>query len=99
MRLVDADKEIEFYKRILYNPTPDVSESDRWHTHAIVNAFERAKTVESRPKGKWIETKRSVMGEGFMWECSECGNEVYVSSKGDFPKYCDECGAEMRGEE
>lgn len=55
--------------------------------------------LKRKKKGKWIETKRNVMGEGFMWKCSVCANEVYVSSKGDFPKYCDECGADMRGEE
>lgn len=55
---------------------------------------------KSRPKGKWIkESDYKVMGDGYMWNCSECGNRVYVDSRDDFPNYCDKCGADMRGEE
>ena len=103
MRLVDADKEIEFYKRRLYNPTPDVSESDRWHTHAIINALERAATVESRPKGKWIVSKKDS-----NYNCSVCGCNPRKSFRasslewireinGCDMQYCPWCGAEMEG--
>ena len=67
MRLIDADKEIEFYKSILYKPTPDVSKSDRWHAHAIINAFEMAKTVEV------IRCKDCIYAShvaGNLWTCT-----------------------------
>lgn len=69
---------------------------------AIKDAFDRVMElpiIESRPKGKWIkESDYKVMGDGYMWDCSECGNRVYVDSKGLFPNYCEDCGADMRGD-
>ena len=66
----------------------------------IDNFFGNNSTIDSRPKGKWIkESDYKVMGDGYMWNCSECGNRVYVDSYGLFPNYCENCGADMRGEE
>lgn len=63
-------------------------------------AIDELPIIESRPKGKWIkESDYKVMGDGYMWNCSECGNRVYVDSNGLFPNYCEDCGADMRGEE
>lgn len=64
------------------------------------DAFEFIPIIENKPKGEWIkESDYKVMGDGYMWECSECGNRVYVDSNGLFPNYCEDCGADMRGEE
>lgn len=57
-------------------------------------------TADVRPNvhGEWIkESGNCVMGEGYMWFCSRCQNRVYVDTNGRFPKFCDECGADMRG--
>lgn len=73
---------------------------DRERLMGILNNKNILPTIESRPKGKWIkESDYKVMGDGYLWDCSECGNRVYVDSKGLFPNYCEDCGADMRGEE
>ena len=31
--------------------------------------------TNNKPKGKWIkESDYKVMGDGYMWNCSECGD-------------------------
>lgn len=68
--------------------------------HEIIDIINKMPVIESRPKGKWIkESDYKVMGDGYMWNCSECGNRVYVDSNGLFPNYCEDCGTDMRGEE
>lgn len=67
-------------------------------TYALCIALDEMKS-NSRPKGKWIkESDYKVMGDGYMWNCSECGNRVYVDSGGVFPNYCGDCGADMKGD-
>lgn len=75
-------------------PSPHWVEVTNWLYISIAKL-----PIESRPKGKWIkESDYKVMGDGYMWNCSECGNRVYVDSNGLFPNYCEDCGADMRGE-
>ena len=66
----------------------------------IMEALRIAMKHKNRPKGEWIkESDYNVMGEGFLWKCSECGQRTYVDSVGVFPNFCERCGADMRGEE
>lgn len=50
-----------------------------------------------RPNGKWIEGKNGTI------KCNQCGCEIkysyLIGIKPDFPKFCCDCGADMRGEE
>ena len=49
-----------------------------------------------RPKGEWIE------GSNGNIKCNKCGAEIRYSyltnNEPDLPKFCCECGADMRGE-
>ena len=47
--------------------------------------------------GHWID----IDSESYTWKvrCSECGHErSMMSTQGEYPKYCEECGAKMDGE-
>ena len=66
----------------------------------IIDIINAMPVIESRPQGKWIkESDNKVMGDGFLWNCSECGQNVYVDSVNVFPNFCERCGADMRYEE
>ena len=72
-------------------------------------------TIEERKKGKWvvkeINTFDLVYGSTVyepVYECSECGrvtesylrfDEPIMPEDADFPRYCPNCGADMRGGE
>ena len=47
-----------------------------------------------RPQGKWIEGKNGNI------KCDQCGCEIrysyLIGNKPDFPKFCCDCGADMR---
>jgi hypothetical protein len=49
-----------------------------------------------RPQGEWIE------GSNGNIKCNKCGAEIRYSyianNKPDFPKFCCDCGADMRGD-
>lgn len=48
--------------------------------------------------GEWIkEGDNCVMGDGFMWHCSICGERVYFDTNGNHDNYCRCCGSDMRG--
>lgn len=88
MRLIDADalkRELEFW--VLSG----------FYRHILLEHIDNAPTVE-RPKGKWIKEDKPWGGFGdsvLVNTCSECG-ESFVYH-GNNPKYCPECGADMRG--
>ena len=50
-----------------------------------------------RPEGKWVEGKNGNL------MCNRCGCEIrysyLIGNKPDFPKYCCDCGADMRTKE
>ena len=48
-------------------------------------------------KGKWID----IDEQSYTWKvrCSVCGHErSMMSTQGEYPKYCEECGARMAEE-
>lgn len=51
-----------------------------------------------RRYGKWIRRPISVMGEGYVWYCSECDCERFYGFNKPLYNYCPDCGADMRGE-
>lgn len=94
MRLIDADRLLE-PKRIekyyhLKNGDVAIPLIDIKH----------APTVEERKRGKWV---RNFDGNEWYWFCSNCKEEWYeedlLMGGNDFPNFCPNCGADMRGEE
>lgn len=51
------------------------------------------KTIESRPKGHWIDNPPD------SWICSNCGTHYEERLTFKAHNYCCVCGADMRGEE
>lgn len=47
------------------------------------------------PRGEWIEGKNGCI------KCDQCGCEIrysyLIGNKPDFPKFCCDCGAKMKG--
>ena len=60
------------------------------------HGYAQAKRDFERPHGKWIE------GENGNIKCNKCGCEIrysyLIGNKSDFPKFCCDCGADMRKE-
>lgn len=80
------------------------------HNNPIKRAYTRAaaiieqitaEDVQPVKRGKWIKERRQCKGTFELYQtyihCSECGKEHYYGS-GDMPKFCDNCGADMRTE-
>lgn len=96
MRLIDADRIIERNSVIMQyegKPVRVVS----------VIAINNAPTIEERTKGEWIEGEQDGMLLGlvpyYIYYCSECGYHFSLNRGSKKPNYCQECGADMRGEE
>ena len=55
------------------------------------------KVLSEKPKGEWIE------GENGNIKCNQCESEIrysyLIGNKPDFPKFCPNCGADMRTKE
>lgn len=100
MELIDRKEAFNTIPKIIITPPRNgkmlwVELIDEWHKNMA-----ELPIIESRPKGKWIkESDDKVMGDGFLWNCSECGQNVYVDSVNVFPNFCERCGADMRCEE
>jgi len=52
--------------------------------------------VVERKHGKWIQDKNVVMGEGYVWYCSECSWARFYGFNEPIHNYCPNCGAEMK---
>ena len=86
MRLIDADE-------LIYEDITD----EHGNTYMIVHApqIDNAPTVEAKPvvHGEWKH-----LG-GDEWYCSECCHVIFTEGSWEKPKkkFCEECGADMRG--
>lgn len=83
MRLIDADI-------IIKDLTAMKSMYDAISLDGMIKALKEAPTVE-RPRGEWIMHDDEILG--LSCECSAC----HIETLGN-PKFCPECGADMRGE-
>lgn len=89
MRLIDADE--------LLTHIRDYGEGQNQLLLIDPYYVRKAPTV-GQPKGKWIREDKPWGGFGdrvLVLTCSECG-ESFVYH-GNEPKFCSECGADMRG--
>lgn len=60
--------------------------------------LENAPTIEERKKGKWIHDGRDFP-HGVDWiHCSVCGKKG-INVPADLTNFCQNCGADMRGEQ
>ena len=53
--------------------------------------------INAQKKGEWID----VDDQTYTWKivCSQCGHErSMMSTQGNYPNFCENCGAYMRGE-
>lgn len=110
MRLIDADALKDGYMHMGYDPNehPEESYMEGWCKgfnaavdHCIGHVI-YAPTIEpERKKGKW-----NFIGDQ-MFECTECGvcytqnqfHQMMVRiTDPEFPKFCPNCGADMREE-
>lgn len=84
MRLIDADALLE--------KTWDADTRAGYVQVVDVGDIEEAPTIEAEPvkHGKWDGWKNS--------HCSECGCFCTLAYIKDYPDYCPNCGADMRGE-
>ena len=63
-----------------------------------MRGYEAAMRECKRPQGKWIDIEEyDDYPNKKVCECSECGKMISIS-RNDFPNFCENCGADMRGE-
>ena len=62
------------------------------HREFILMAIEALE----RKRGKWIPIKDDEHWYVLRWECSCCG---FRTTSDKMANYCEDCGADMRGEE
>lgn len=59
----------------------------------------KPKEKEQQPKkGHWID----IDSQMYTWKvrCDQCGHErSMMSTQGEYPRFCEGCGADMRGEQ
>lgn len=60
--------------------------------HGMKIGYEEAQKKLLRPKGQWIQLSDNV----YHFYCSVCETEDYYEDR--TPKFCPDCGADMRGE-
>ena len=75
--------------------------SDTFDKACIIGALEEVPSAQpEQRRGKWIKN----CNVAFYWKCSKCGSylicskEDYLLRENDYPNYCPNCGADMRGE-
>lgn len=107
MRLIDADALLTDRRKRMYYHLPNGD------TAIPIIDIEHAPTIDKRKTGHWkikaINTFELAYGStGYepVYECSECGgveesylrlDEPIMPEDADFPRFCPNCGADMRG--
>lgn len=100
-RTIDATALADYIRENDYNlPDPDnkaIGSSQRGMiTDSIIAAINQQKTVSpAPPTGHWM---MNFDGSGYIWKCSNCGDEQYDEPgwyNKTYTKYCAECGARM----
>lgn len=92
MRLIDADKLIEFLDIGHLRHPSELCFSEI----EVANLLLHAPAVDAKPvvHGNW---KFNHFYD--EWECSECGSLIALSDdENGHPNFCPHCGADMRGE-
>lgn len=92
MRLIDGDKLLEV-----------IAKQERWNVpDFIYESIKNAQTIDAKPvlHGKWINDKG-------LYKCSVCNNFtitgwancISIEQMNKTMKYCNNCGAKMKGVE
>lgn len=94
MRLIDAD---DLWSDIMMLP----HNGDMISSEEVEQAIKDAATIDPeslRKKGEWINERQLVGGFQDVWgcDCSNCRETIKIDTKK--PKFCPECGADMRKE-
>lgn len=93
MRLIDADALLSQYTGDIFTAQIDYAQGMR----DVIEDIKNAPTIEQeRKKGRWID----IDSETYMWmiKCDKCGHlRSMMSTNGIYPKFCENCGADMRG--
>lgn len=91
MKLIDADFEEAHYTRMLFFPTPDVTESDKDKARVILDFLKMAKTVEpERKKGEWVNARDGYDGHV---KCNKCFKTYDWTSDAQYFNFCPNCGS------
>lgn len=106
MRLIDADKMMDYYKKRVEEETrssrhhgismPEVSYGSIEFMRQLLNTQPSVEIDGARRSGYWIKTEyeseydRSVYD---AWQCSECGKVWPYTHK---TRFCPNCGAKMK---
>ena len=65
----------------------------------VLKLIDAASTINAEPvrHGRWIETRYNPVGDTMYCDCncSNCNFEI-TREKGRYPKFCENCGADMR---
>ena len=69
-----------------------------WEGKDVFARIRKLPSVQpERKKGRWID----IDAETYTWKirCDQCGHERSMLSTGQtYPRFCENCGAEMRGD-
>lgn len=110
-RYIDADKLFLNFNDWAFAESPDERHSDlpEYSEHKIhemiyrtineaMSAIEQQPTADvvERKHGEWIQDKIVVMGEGYVWYCSECSWARFYGFNQPLYNFCPNCGSDMR---
>lgn len=85
---LDINKE-ELIKALMYDRNQ--------YSRGYDDGYRRAQSIFERPQGEWIDKEEyDDYPNKTVCECSECGKMICISHN-DFPNFCENCGADMRG--